>query len=90
MSLNAVVRAVRAKSSLDAFLHSNRAFTFDVADACAIRGQPRRLIMPSASVFTWKNRDVLCISQFIATRGAHTPIRTSFFIALAADQTSLT
>ncbi|VUZ40695.1 unnamed protein product [Hymenolepis diminuta] len=35
VSLNIVVRAVRAKSSLDAFLHSNSAFTFDGADSCA-------------------------------------------------------
>ncbi|VDL57967.1 unnamed protein product [Hymenolepis diminuta] len=51
MSLNAVVRAVRATSSLDAFLHSNKAFTFDVADSCAIRGQRRRLIRHFISVF---------------------------------------
>ncbi|VDL64423.1 unnamed protein product [Hymenolepis diminuta] len=35
MSLNVVVLAVRTSSSLDAFLHSNSAFTFDGADSCA-------------------------------------------------------
>ncbi|VUZ38790.1 unnamed protein product, partial [Hymenolepis diminuta] len=82
--------AVRVLSSLDAFLHSNSAFIIDAPDSSAIRVQPSRLIMPSISVFTWKSRDGANISQFIATRGAHTPIRTSFFVELAADQTSLT
>ncbi|VDL63055.1 unnamed protein product [Hymenolepis diminuta] len=90
MSLNAVVRAFCASSSLDAFLHTKSAFTFDVADSCAIRGLPRRLIMPFISAITWKSRDVLNIFQFIATRGAHTPIRSSFFVALAADEIPLT
>ncbi|VUZ56202.1 unnamed protein product [Hymenolepis diminuta] len=46
--------------------------------------------MPFISVFTWESRDVLNISHFIATRCVHTPIRTSFFVALAADQIFLT
>ncbi|VUZ44093.1 unnamed protein product [Hymenolepis diminuta] len=46
--------------------------------------------MPFISVFIRKSRDVLNISQFIATSGAHIPIKTSFSVALATDQTSLT
>ncbi|VUZ56236.1 unnamed protein product [Hymenolepis diminuta] len=52
MSLNAVVRAVRSSSSVDAFLHINSAFTFDGADSCDIQGHPRRFIMPFTSVVT--------------------------------------
>ncbi|VUZ41110.1 unnamed protein product, partial [Hymenolepis diminuta] len=89
ISLNALVRAVCTTSSLDALLHSKSDSTFSASDFCVIRGQPRRLIMPFISVVTWKNRDVLNISQFIATRIEHTPIGSSFFVALAADQISL-
>lgn len=90
LSLNAEVRAVRALSSLDAFLHADNASPFDVPDSCAIREHSKGFIIPFLNVFKWKSRDALNISQFIATRGVYIPIRTSFFVALAADQTSPT
>ncbi|VUZ40693.1 unnamed protein product [Hymenolepis diminuta] len=90
MSLNALVRAVSTTSSLDALLHTKSDSTFGVADFCVIRGQASGLIMPFIFAFTSKNRDVLSISNFIGTRIEHTPIRFSFFAALAADRISLT